>query len=282
MVVVSPGIPVATPLVRKVRNAGIPVIGDIELFARALPAQSRPRIVAITGTYGKTTVTAMAGAICREAGLAAEVAGNIGPAALDALMACEDQGRNPQAWVLELSSFQLETTESLAPDAATVLNVSEDHLDRYPGIAEYAAAKARIFQGSGVQVLNREDGYSLGMARPGHRSVTFGLDAPGKAGDYGLLEGADGPWLARNGEPLMPVSELQVTGRHNAANALAAFALCSISKCPMPVTAASEVRGLPHRLEWVAEVTGEFYDDSKAPAWERRWRHWTAWPARWC
>ncbi|MBI2312741.1 MAG: UDP-N-acetylmuramoyl-L-alanine--D-glutamate ligase [Betaproteobacteria bacterium] len=266
MIVVSPGIPVAEPLVMRARTAGIPVVGDIELFARALSRDGRPKVIAITGTNGKTTVTAMAGAICTEAGLATEVAGNISPAALDALMACEDAGRRPEAWVLELSSFQLETTDSLAPDAATVLNVTEDHLDRYPGIAEYAAAKARIFNGGGVQVLNRQDEFSCAMALPGRPIVTFGLDAPAGAGDYGLVGRADGPWLARSATPLMPVSELKVAGLHNAANALAATALASAIRVPDAaiVNALRKFRGLPHRVEWVAEVGGvAFFDDSK-------------------
>lgn len=266
MVVVSPGISVSEPLIRKAQRSGIPVVGDIELFARALPAENRPRVLAITGTNGKTTVTAMTGAICKEAGLAAEVAGNIGPPALEALMACEEEGRKPGVWVLELSSFQLETTESLAPDAAAVLNVTEDHLDRYPDVSRYAEAKARIFQGAGVQVLNRDDGYSMRMARPGRRVTSFGLDAPGKAGEYGLVERADGPWLARGETLLMPVSELKLTGRHNTANALAAFALASAIEAPdaASVRALGKFQGLPHRVQWVAEVNGvAFYDDSK-------------------
>ena len=137
---------------------------------------------------GKSTVTALAGAMCAAAGLNCEVAGNIGPAALDALRRRREAGGDPDAWVLELSSFQLETTVSLDVSAAAMLNLSEDHLDRYASMQEYAAAKARVFRGNGVQVLNRDDPWSLSMALPGRRTITFGLGEPRSPGDFGLLE----------------------------------------------------------------------------------------------
>ena len=180
LVAVSPGVPLAEPTVRRVLDSGTEVVGDVELFARAL-AERHPRIIAVTGTNGKSTVTSLAGAMARAAGVDCEVAGNIGPAVLDALMRREDAGRNAGLWVLELSSFQLETTTSLAADAATVLNVTEDHLDRYRGIDDYARAKARVFSGDGIQVLNRDDPRSLAMALPGRKTSTFGLDAPRRA-----------------------------------------------------------------------------------------------------
>ena len=165
----SPGLSLDEPLVVAARARGIGVFGEIELFARALDELGlRPRckVIAITGTNGKTTTTALVGAMCRAAGKLTAVAGNISPAALAALMACLDAGKTPDVWVLELSSFQLETTTSLDADAAVVLNVTEDHLDRYVGMDEYAAAKARVFEGRGTQVLNREDARVLAMARP--------------------------------------------------------------------------------------------------------------------
>ena len=180
----------AERLVRQAANRGMPIVGDMELFAWAIKEQSEQssggwkkgqqgqqgqrraeaKDLAVTGSNGKTTVTAMAGAMVRNAGWDAEVAGNIGPAVLDALMRRQDSGKLPQAWILEVSSFQLETTPSLQPDAAVVLNLSEDHLDRYAGMAGYAAAKARIFltgtdggnhASDKVQILNREDFGSL-------------------------------------------------------------------------------------------------------------------------
>jgi UDP-N-acetylmuramoylalanine--D-glutamate ligase len=266
LIAASPGVPLAEPRIQQALRAGVPVVGDIELFARSLDRVRRPHILAITGTNGKSTVTALAGAMARAAGDDAEVAGNIGPPVLDALMRREDERRPAAVWVLELSSFQLETTSSLGASAATVLNVTEDHLDRYPGMAEYAAAKARIFAGDGVQILNRDDPRTLAMALPERTVVTFGLDAPRGAHDFGIAAHHGGDWLAEGAEPLMPVSELKLAGRHNAANALAALALCrsvGLPKAPL-LSALREFRGLPHRVEAVGEVGGvRYYDDSK-------------------
>jgi UDP-N-acetylmuramoylalanine--D-glutamate ligase len=146
-------------------------------------------VIAITGSNGKTTTTALTGALCRAAGRRTGVAGNISPAALDALMGAIDGNDLPAIWVLELSSFQLEATHTLQADAATVLNISEDHLDRYADMDDYAASKARVFQGQGVQVLNRDDARSLAAARPGRTVVTFGLNPPPRPSDYGLEGG---------------------------------------------------------------------------------------------
>ena len=276
LIAISPGVPLATPQVRAAAARGVPVVGDIELFAQALregnsraqrpPPSSPPQVLAVTGTNGKTTVTALAGAMCRRSGLATEVAGNISPAALDALMQCEDVQHQPEAWVLELSSFQLETTCTLNPVAAAVLNLSEDHLDRYDGMAAYARAKARIFRGEGLQVLNRDDARSMTMAVAGRKQVSFGLDAPGRADDFGLLRVAGELWLAQGATPLLAVKELPLAGLHNAANALAALALAralGLSYTPL-LAALRDFNGLPHRLEKVAEFDGvAFYDDSK-------------------
>ena len=266
LIAASPGVPLAEPAVRRSLAAGVKVVGDIELFAQALP-ERRPQIVAVTGTNGKSTVTALAGAMARAAGADCEVAGNIGPAVLDALMRREDEGKAAGLWVLELSSFQLETTASLAADAATVLNISEDHLDRYRGIDDYARAKARIFSGDGIQVLNRDDPRSLAMALPGRKTISFGLDIPRRAQDWGLLERGGEPWLAQGANTtLLAVRELKLAGLHNAANALAALALCRALGLPTePLLAAlRQFKGLPHRVELVGEAHRvRWFDDSK-------------------
>jgi UDP-N-acetylmuramoylalanine--D-glutamate ligase len=261
----SPGLALSEPIVVEAAARGIPIVGEIELFARALRdlgLRDACKIVAITGTNGKTTTTSMAGAMCRAAGKVTAVAGNISPAALAALMACLDAGKLPDVWVLELSSFQLETTQSLAADAAAVLNVSDDHMDRYQGLDDYAATKARIFAGSGVQVLNRQDARVLAMARAGRRIVSFGLDAPSTESDFGLAEG----WLALGEERLLRTDDLAVSGLHNAANALAALALCRAIGVPLApaLEALRGFKGLSHRVEKIAEIEGvAYYDDSK-------------------
>jgi UDP-N-acetylmuramoylalanine--D-glutamate ligase len=266
LVAASPGVPVASPLVQAALARGLEVVGDVELLARFLARHPGARVVAITGTNGKSTVTALAGSMCRGCGLDAQVAGNISPAVLTALMDRLDAGRLPEVWVLELSSFQLETTRSLAPDVATVLNVTADHLDRYPGLDDYAAAKARIFDGGGAQVLNRDDRRSSAMRRAGRRVVTFGLDRPPEHEAFGLLKVFGEPWLAMGATPLMPAREMKLAGLHNAANALAALALCRAIGLPLaPLLAAlKRFEGLPHRVTPVAQVAGvSFFDDSK-------------------
>ena len=276
LIAISPGVCLAEKLVQQAMKDGIPVTGDMELFALAIRSlsASRPTIVAITGSNGKTTVTAMVGAMVKKAGWDVEVAGNIGPAVLDALMRRVDSGRLPQAWILEVSSFQLETMQNLGPDAATVLNLSEDHLDRYDGMREYAAAKARIFldtanrQGAdaGMQILNREDSMVREMALRGRKQITFGLDLPVGDSDFGLLREDGNSWLVQGATRLMKTSELGVHGLHNAANALAALALCRAVALPFEplLQALREFRGLPHRMEKVGSYDGiTFYDDSK-------------------
>ncbi len=266
---ISPGLSQTEPVVREARRRGIPVTGEIELFAQALRDldwRKSCKLIAITGTNGKTTVTSIAGAMGAAAGLDTAVCGNISPAALDELSRRADAGKAPQLWVLELSSFQLETTATLAAETATVLNVSDDHLDRYDGLDAYAAAKARIFDGCGLQVLNREDPRVMAMARPASRAVTFGLDQPPGEADFGVIEHAGEHWLARGAEPVLPLYELPLAGRHNAANALAALALCHGAGLPLAplAKALQSFRGLPHRVEKVAEFGGvAFYDDSK-------------------
>lgn len=255
--VVSPGVPLQHPQLQQVRAQGVELLGDVELFARA----NRRPVIAITGANGKSTVTTLVGEMCRNAGLQAAVAGNIGLPVLDALTAPP-----PDLYVLELSSFQLETTSSLNAAAATVLNITPDHMDRYAGLEEYAAAKARIFNGDGLMVLNRDDAWVLSMARPGRRQVTFALRAPEDADEYGLVQRADGPWLAAGERLLMPCAEVRLQGAHNWANVLAAFAL--VAAVELPVTAARAAAatfpGLRHRAEVVGERDGVVWiNDSK-------------------
>lgn len=261
---ISPGVPVAEPLVQQAVAAGIPVVGDVELFAQSLPEINRPRVIAITGANGKTTVTSMVGAMCREAGMDTEVAGNISPAVLDVLM--RRKGRQPQVWVLELSSFQLETTSSLNADAATVLNISEDHLDRYADMEAYAAAKERIFTGCKIRILNRDDSRSNAMTQAGSSCVKFGIRPPQRNGDWSVEKEDGETWLVQGKKRVLKASELHVAGMHNVANALAALALCRAIDLPLEklCDALREFRGMPHRMERIAEIAGvEYYDDSK-------------------
>lgn len=255
-IVVSPGVAVAEPLIQQAMLRGVAVEGDVELFAQAVPGAAK--VIAITGSNGKSTVTSMVGAMCAAAGKKTIMAGNIGLPVLDAL----DDHPEAEIFVLELSSFQLETTARLNAASATVLNISEDHLDRYADLDAYAAAKARIFSGDGVQVLNRDDARSMGMALPWRTVLTFGLGAPAMLNEFGIKDG----WMWEGKQRLMPLAQLPLAGLHNAANALAAFALCRAVGLPAAPLAEAlrQFRGLPHRVEWVAAINGiDFYDDSK-------------------
>ena len=259
-VALSPGVPFAEPVVQAALRRGIPVVSEIELFAEGLRGQHRPaQVLAITGSNGKTTTTALTAALGSAAGRATVAAGNISPSALDALMAAIDAGTPPELWVLELSSFQLETTATLAPVAAAVLNLSEDHLDRYPDMAAYAAAKARILDGAGVAVLNREDSSVLAMRRECQKTITFGLDAPPTPEDFGLVDG----WIVRGGTRLVAQNLLRLHGSHNAANAMAALALCEAAGIDLATVlpALCDFAGLPHRVEWIARINGVDYSD---------------------
>ena len=272
LIAISPGVDPRAPEIAAAAGRGVPVAGDVELFAQALSFRLTPhpspltRVIAITGTNGKSTVTQMAGELCAADGRDTIVAGNIGLPVLDALASIEDGRAMPDAFVLELSSFQLESTASLRADAATVLNVSEDHLDRYDGFAEYAAAKARIFAGGGAQVLNREDRWSRGMAQPGRAVVTFGLDVPPTPADWGVAMAAGAQTLMRGGVTVLATGALQVVGSHNHVNALAAGALAAAIGVGDAAIARGlkAFRGLAHRVEKIAEVNGvAFFDDSK-------------------
>jgi UDP-N-acetylmuramoylalanine--D-glutamate ligase len=253
--IVSPGVSVAEPLIQAALARRVPVIGDIELFARAVKAP----VVAVTGSNGKSTVASLLGEMARYAGWRTAVGGNLGEPALDLLH--EDN----RFYVLELSSFQLETTHSLEPRAATVLNVSPDHLDRYPSLEAYAEAKARIYRGAEVGIINRDDPLVAAMAGLARKDAGFTLEVP-EGSDYGLCQQAGETWLCRAGRPLLPVSELRLKGRHNLANALAALALGEVSGLPVEamLEGLRRFRGLAHRTEWVADRGGvRWYNDSK-------------------
>ena len=258
LIVASPGVPVAEPQIQAAIKRGVPVVGDVELFAQA--KFTHAKVIAITGANGKSTVTTLVGEICKAAGLKTVVAGNIGLPVLDAIDETAD------VYVLELSSFQLETTHSLVADAATVLNISEDHMDRYADMQAYADAKARIFTRTRLQVINADDAWSREMAVDGIPQLAFSLDAPGSEQDFGLLQVDDQTWLARGQRKLMLATDLKISGLHNAANALAALALCSVLDIDEAVTlqALRDFNGLPHRVQWVADIGSvSFYDDSK-------------------
>ncbi len=256
MLVVSPGVPLSTPQVAAARARGVPVIGDIELFARAANAP----VVAITGSNGKSTVTTLVGEMLRAAGRQVGVGGNLGTPALDLLdPACE-------TYVLELSSFQLETTHSLNPSVGVVLNVSPDHMDRYADVESYAAAKARLLQGADLAIRNADDPRVMAMPG-GRRGWTFTLDAPADAECFGVRRHEGQVWLCQGERLLLPADEVLIPGSHNRANALAALAIGTALDLETAVMAEVLRRfpGLPHRCEFVGEIAGvRWYNDSKA------------------
>ncbi|QDZ28950.1 UDP-N-acetylmuramoyl-L-alanine--D-glutamate ligase [Noviherbaspirillum sp. UKPF54] len=294
-VAVSPGLMPGRELaaiIPAAQERNIPLWGEIELFAQALAALKEqrayePKVIAITGTNGKTTVTSLTGLLCRRAGLKTQIAGNISPAALDVLRAAMEADDLPQAWVLELSSFQLHYTYTLNADVATVLNVTQDHLDWHGDMDGYAADKARIFGATTIRLLNRDDPCVMQMTAPMASIASFGTDAPEHPDCFGLVDDNGMQWLsvavaAEEGEKrrrkkdnieqpvmvnrLMPADALQIRGRHNAANALAALALCRAIGLPLAplLHGLREYRGEPHRVELVANVGGiDYYDDSK-------------------
>jgi UDP-N-acetylmuramoylalanine--D-glutamate ligase len=254
-IIVSPGVPVSMPDLQAAKAAGCELIGDIQLFLRA----ARKPVVAITGSNGKSTVTALAGELLGALGVRVAVGGNLGRPALDLL------GEDPEVYVLELSSFQLETTSDLGAASAAILNISPDHLDRYPDIDAYFAAKMRILQGARHAVLNRDDDRlrPLCLASTG---ASFGLGPPPGPHDFGVVEVAGEPCLVRGDRALLPAAELGLHGRHNWLNALAALALVwpwvEDHRPLLPVLRAFQ--GLAHRSQRVSCREGVVYvDDSK-------------------
>jgi UDP-N-acetylmuramoylalanine--D-glutamate ligase len=261
-VVASPGLSLTDPFFAEARRRGLEIVGDIELFALAVDAP----VVGITGTNGKSTVTTLVGRMAERAGLKVRVGGNLGEPALDLLRAAQNDSTPTELYVLELSSFQLDATLSLDLRAATVLNVTPDHLDRYATVEDYAASKARIFARCDTAVINLDDPLVAAMPGPGQRTLSFSLRASIGA-DYCVME-HDGKqwWLARHGQPLLPVASMKLKGLHNAANALAALALGEALGLPLePMLAElTEFPGLPHRSQWVADINGVTYiNDSK-------------------
>ena len=253
-VVISPGLSLREPVVQEAAARGLPVVGDIELFAH----EARAPVAAVTGTNGKSTVTTLVATLANAGGRTALAGGNLGQPALDLL-----ERPVPQLYVLELSSFQLETTHSLRTVTSTVLNVAADHMDRYTDLAEYAAAKARIFDGCEVAVVNADDAAVRAMPRPGQRVLSFSLAA--KDTDY-TLDTSGVPTITRRGAPLLPLDAMHLRGRHNAANAMAALAMSEALGLPIApsLEALKAFAGLPHRSQWVADVGGVHYvNDSK-------------------
>jgi UDP-N-acetylmuramoylalanine--D-glutamate ligase len=219
-------------------------------------------VIAVTGSNGKSTVTTLVAEMARASGRRVAVGGNLGTPALDLLATQQDA----QLFVLELSSFQLETTSSLNAVVAVVLNISEDHMDRYADINEYAAAKQRVYQGNGMMIINADDPRVVAMIEPGRPFIRFTLGEPAE-GDFGLREVHGEVWLCHGRQPWLAATELRLPGRHNQANALAALALghaAGLEQQAM-LTALRQFSGLPHRCQWVAGINGvTWYNDSKA------------------
>jgi UDP-N-acetylmuramoylalanine--D-glutamate ligase len=287
------------PVVEEATRRGIPVRGELGLFADALATMREadgyhPAVLAVTGTNGKTTVTALTGQLVERSGKTVAVAGNIGPTLLDTLAQKRASGALPQVWMLELSSFQLDGVTGFEPTAATVLNLTQDHLDWHGTMQAYAAAKARIFGERAIMILNRDDPLVMKMLPDPVRMkggkfeqrehITFGGDLPRRPGDFGLEVVHGMAWLVRAHEAdetekrrkdeeeeihlqrLMPADALRIRGRHNAINALAALALATAAGCQLApmLYGLREYRGEPHRVESVAIVNGvEYFDDSK-------------------
>lgn len=253
-IIISPGVAVATPAIAQAKAAGIPVVGDIELFVRAAKAP----IVAITGSNAKSTVTTLVGEMAKAAGINVAVGGNLGTPALALL------SDSVELYVMELSSFQLETVTKLNAKVATILNISADHLDRYENMRAYILAKLRVYFGAEHIVVNRKDVLTHPPLAAGVKPVYFGGNAD--FGSFGLIQDNDGEFLAKNLTPLMATKELKIRGRHNVDNALAALALGDAAGIPTDamLTALKNFGGLRHRCEFVAEKNAvEFYNDSK-------------------
>lgn len=254
LIIASPGIALAHPALSEAADAGIEIIGDIELFCR----EAQAPIVAITGSNGKSTVTTLVGEMARAAGWQVGVGGNIGLPALTLL-------KSPaQLYVLELSSFQLETTHSLKAAAATILNLTEDHMDRYPlGMQQYRAAKLRVYENASICIVNADDGMTMPVRGVDQRCVSFGINL----GDYHLNQQQGSTWLRVKGEKVLNTDEMTLVGQHNYTNALAALALADAVNIPRAssLKALTTFTGLAHRFQLVHEAHGvRWINDSKA------------------
>ena len=254
LIVASPGVALAHPILSEAVEAGIEIVGDIELFCR----EAQAPIVAITGSNGKSTVTTLVGEMAKAAGWQVGVGGNIGLPALSLLQS------PAQLYVLELSSFQLETTHSLKAAAATILNVSEDHMDRYPlGMQQYRAAKLRVYENAQVCIVNADDALTMPVRGADTRCVSFGVDF----GDYHLNKQQGSIWLRVKGEKVLNTAEMKMVGQHNYTNALAALALADAVGLPRAssLAALTHFNGLAHRFQLVHEHQGvRWINDSKA------------------
>ncbi|OHC18324.1 MAG: UDP-N-acetylmuramoyl-L-alanine--D-glutamate ligase [Pseudomonadales bacterium GWC2_63_15] len=253
---VSPGLAISTPVLQEAAARGVKLSGDIELFA----GEAKAPIIAITGSNAKSTVTTLVGEMAVAAGRTVAVGGNLGTPALDLL------ADDVELYVLELSSFQLETTEQLNAEVATCLNISEDHMDRYSGLPAYHQAKHRIFRGARQVVVNRDDRLSRPLVADDLPTWTFGLGKPDFKG-FGLFEEKGEKYLAFQFDALMPVRELKMRGAHNQSNALAALALGHAVGLPFEpmLETLRQFVGLPHRCQWVGQRGDvSYYDDSKA------------------
>ena len=249
---VSPGLALATPQIRREIERGVHISGDVDLFLQ----HARAPVVAITGSNAKSTVTTLVGLMAEKAGLTVGVGGNIGTPALALLE------RPAELYVLELSSFQLETISHLQAKAATCLNISADHLDRYRDLQHYTDVKLQVYQEAEWAIINRDDVAAQPQTVAG-KQLGFGLSVPHSDNEFGLRDG----WLARGSENLLPVAQLKIPGLHNQANALAALALGTAAGLPMAamLDALREFAGLPHRCQWIADKHGlHWYNDSKA------------------
>lgn len=249
--VVSPGIAVATPIIQKAKENGVEIIGDIELFVR----EAVSPIIAITGSNGKSTVTTLVAEMAEKAGWKVYAGGNLGTTSLDLL-----EREQPDLYVMELSSFQLETTQSLQAVSSVILNLCEDHMDRYDSFNGYVEAKEVVYKNSQLAVINRNDDLvkALDVDVP---TVSFGLDEP-IADQYGVRQG----YLAKGDQQLMPISKMKVQGSHNVANALSALALGEAANIPIQamLDAICDFSGLEHRTQWVKKINGvNWFNDSK-------------------